>query len=172
MANCFDNRSQFSSNELATRAGDSAFKLHLGTCLDQALIQLDPRSGVISRWGCTSKDPPNAGTCSKTLRWVGWTSVSRTPPECPESHHSVHLVVTTFELARDDIERLCDQHWSCIIVDEVHRVKNPKSRTSKTLNMFQCPVRLGLTGTPAADSPVCVHRMLMEGKFCRHCHPE
>ncbi|KAF9784664.1 P-loop containing nucleoside triphosphate hydrolase protein [Thelephora terrestris] len=57
------------------------------------------------------------------------------------------IIVTTFELARDDIELLCDQHWSCIIVDEVHRVKNPKSRTSKTLNMFQCPVRLGLTGT-------------------------
>ncbi|KAF9649557.1 hypothetical protein BDM02DRAFT_3229957 [Thelephora ganbajun] len=57
------------------------------------------------------------------------------------------IIVTTFELARDDIEQLYDQHWSCIIVDEVHRAKNPGSRTSKTLNMFQCPVRLGLTGT-------------------------
>ena len=55
-------------------------------------------------------------------------------------------VITTFELAREDIEKLCDLPWSCIIVDEVHRVKNPKSSTTQKLNMFQCPVRLGLTG--------------------------
>ena len=109
-------------------------------------MQQDPHSGVISKSECTPKVPLNAKMYSKTLLWVDWISVSRTLSELPEFHHSFRLVVTTFELARDDIEQLCDQHWSCIIIDEVHRVKNPKSRTSKTLNMFQCPVRLGLTG--------------------------
>jgi SNF2 family DNA or RNA helicase len=107
-----------------------------------------PPSGDISKSECTSKVPLSVKTFSKTLLWVDWTSVSCAHVRLPRLiQHSFRLVVTTFELARDDIEQLGDQHWSCVIVDEVHRVKNPKSRTSKTLNMFRCPVRLGLTGT-------------------------
>ena len=135
-------------------------------------MQRDSHSGVILKSECTSKLPLNAKMYSRTLPWVDWTSVSRTPSEFPASRPSFRSVVTTFELARDDIELLRDQRWSCIIVDEVHRVKNPKSRTSKTLNMFQCPVRLGLTGTAPAGSSDCVCCALTESKCPRYCHPE
>lgn len=172
MANRFDNCSQFSGNELGTRTPEGTFKLYLGTGLNQPLMQQDPCSGVISKSGCTFKVPLNAKTCSRTLLWADWILVSRPLSEFPEPYHSFRPVVTTFELARDDIEQLCDQHWSCIVVDEVHRVKNPKSRTSKTLNMFQCPVRLGLTGAAPAGSSVCTCCALIEGKSHRHCHPK
>lgn len=55
-------------------------------------------------------------------------------------------MITTFDVARADIDDLRDLAWSCIIIDEVHRVKNPKSATTRKLNLFDCPVRLGLTG--------------------------
>ena len=56
-------------------------------------------------------------------------------------------VVTSFDLARKDISLLDDLAWSCIIVDEVHRVKNPKSKLTDAFNEFRCHVRFGLTGT-------------------------
>ena len=56
-------------------------------------------------------------------------------------------VVTSFDLARKDINFLMDLAWSCIIVDEVHRVKNPKSKLTDAFNGFLCKTRFGLTGT-------------------------
>lgn len=50
-------------------------------------------------------------------------------------------------MARKDIALLDDLPWSCIIVDEVHRVKNPKSKLTDAFNDFRCHVRFGLTGT-------------------------
>lgn len=58
-------------------------------------------------------------------------------------------VLTTFELARKDISLLDDLAWSCIIVDEVHRVKNPRSKLTDAFSEFQCNIRFGLTGTGA-----------------------
>ncbi|PCH43012.1 hypothetical protein WOLCODRAFT_144325 [Wolfiporia cocos MD-104 SS10] len=37
------------------------------------------------------------------------------------------VVLTSFETARKDISLLDDLAWSCIIVDEAHRLKNPRS---------------------------------------------
>ncbi|EMD35017.1 hypothetical protein CERSUDRAFT_139806 [Gelatoporia subvermispora B] len=57
------------------------------------------------------------------------------------------VVITSFETARMDISLLDDLAWSVVIIDEVHRVKNPKSRTTTALARFSCKVRFGLTGT-------------------------
>ncbi|KAI0759189.1 P-loop containing nucleoside triphosphate hydrolase protein [Irpex lacteus] len=62
------------------------------------------------------------------------------------------VVVTSFDLARKDIALLDDLPWSCIIVDEVHRVKNPKSKLTDAFNDFRCHVRFGLTGTAIQNS--------------------
>ncbi|KZP30044.1 hypothetical protein FIBSPDRAFT_884345 [Athelia psychrophila] len=57
------------------------------------------------------------------------------------------VVVTSFELASRDIDHIDDLAWSLVIVDEVHRVKNSRSGTTKALHRFQSPLRFGLTGT-------------------------
>ncbi|OCH88939.1 hypothetical protein OBBRIDRAFT_779245 [Obba rivulosa] len=57
------------------------------------------------------------------------------------------VVLTSIETARGDIALLDDLAWSVVIVDEVHRVKNPKSGTTRALSQFTCPTRFGLTGT-------------------------
>lgn len=46
-----------------------------------------------------------------------------------------------------DIGLLEHLAWSLVIVDEVHRVKNTNSGTTKALHQFQSPLRFGLTGT-------------------------
>ncbi|TFY62320.1 hypothetical protein EVJ58_g3937 [Rhodofomes roseus] len=62
------------------------------------------------------------------------------------------VLVTSFETARNDIALLDDLPWSCIIVDEVHRLKNPRSGTALAYDQFTCTVRFGLTGTAIQNS--------------------
>lgn len=57
------------------------------------------------------------------------------------------VVVTSFETARSDINLIDDLAWSCIIIDEAHRLKNPRSKSSLAYSQFQCSVRFGLSGT-------------------------
>ncbi|KAH8101322.1 P-loop containing nucleoside triphosphate hydrolase protein [Cristinia sonorae] len=57
------------------------------------------------------------------------------------------VVVTSFETARSDINLIDDLAWSCIIVDEAHRLKNSRSKSSLAYTQFQCPIRFGLSGT-------------------------
>jgi SNF2 family DNA or RNA helicase len=63
-----------------------------------------------------------------------------------------HEVVTTFDLARRDINVLDDLPWSCVIVDEVHRVKNETAKITKAYHQFTCLRRFGLTGTTIQNS--------------------
>lgn len=37
--------------------------------------------------------------------------------------------------------------WSAVIVDEAHRIKNPKARVTEVMKALKCNVRIGLTGT-------------------------
>ncbi|KAJ7468628.1 P-loop containing nucleoside triphosphate hydrolase protein [Mycena latifolia] len=62
------------------------------------------------------------------------------------------VVLTSLDLARRDISLLEDLPWSCVIVDEVHTVKNPNSKTSIAYNSFNCIRRFGLTGTAIQNS--------------------
>ncbi|KZT66740.1 hypothetical protein DAEQUDRAFT_767713 [Daedalea quercina L-15889] len=62
------------------------------------------------------------------------------------------VLVTSFETARNDIALLDDLPWSCIIVDEVHRLRNPRSGTALAYDQFACTVRFGLTGTAIQNS--------------------
>ena len=59
----------------------------------------------------------------------------------------VCAVLTSFDLARRDIDLLDSQAWSVVIVDEAHRVKNPRSQLTIAFNRFECQSRFGLTGT-------------------------
>ncbi|KAF8904775.1 P-loop containing nucleoside triphosphate hydrolase protein [Gymnopilus junonius] len=62
------------------------------------------------------------------------------------------VVITSFDLARRDIDTLDDLHWSLIIVDEVHRVKNTSSQITQAYHQFSCLRRFGLTGTAIQNS--------------------
>ncbi|KAH9922295.1 P-loop containing nucleoside triphosphate hydrolase protein [Epithele typhae] len=57
------------------------------------------------------------------------------------------VLVTSFDVARMDIELLDDLPWSVIFIDEVHRVKNPTSKLAEAFSKFKCSCRFGLSGT-------------------------
>ncbi|XP_075684937.1 DNA excision repair protein ERCC-6-like 2 isoform X2 [Rhinoderma darwinii] len=57
------------------------------------------------------------------------------------------IALTTYETLRlclDDIDSI---QWSAVIVDEVHKIKNPKARVTEVMKALRCKIRIGLTGT-------------------------
>ncbi|KAF8797693.1 hypothetical protein BYT27DRAFT_7228846 [Phlegmacium glaucopus] len=62
------------------------------------------------------------------------------------------VVLTSFDLARREIDALDTLPWSCIIVDEVHRVKNETAKITLAYHQFNCLRRFGLTGTTIQNS--------------------
>lgn len=57
------------------------------------------------------------------------------------------IVLTTYETLRLCLDELNSIEWSAVIVDEVHRIKNPKAQVTQVMKDLKCKVRIGLTGT-------------------------
>ncbi|CAK5270975.1 unnamed protein product [Mycena citricolor] len=62
------------------------------------------------------------------------------------------VVLTSQDVARLDMDHLDTLPWSCIFVDEAHKVKNSASQTAKAYQSFACICRFGLTGTAIQNS--------------------
>ncbi len=58
------------------------------------------------------------------------------------------LVVTTYPLLRRDKEKLVEQRFYYVILDESQFIKNPKSQTTQVVFQLKSAHRLCLTGTP------------------------
>lgn len=61
------------------------------------------------------------------------------------------LVVTSYGLARRDIERLASKRFRCAVLDEAQNVKNPESATSRAVRRLDAGLRLALSGTPVEN---------------------
>ncbi|NWJ06917.1 ER6L2 protein, partial [Crypturellus undulatus] len=57
------------------------------------------------------------------------------------------VALTTYEILRLYLDELNSVEWSAVIVDEAHRIKNPKAQITQTMKALKCSVRIGLTGT-------------------------
>ncbi|XP_055982453.1 DNA excision repair protein ERCC-6-like 2 [Sorex fumeus] len=57
------------------------------------------------------------------------------------------IALTTYETLRLCLDELNSLKWSAVIVDEAHRIKNPKARVTEVMKALKCKVRIGLTGT-------------------------
>ncbi|KAH9012859.1 P-loop containing nucleoside triphosphate hydrolase protein [Lactarius deliciosus] len=70
------------------------------------------------------------------------------------------VVVTSFDTARRSISHLDSLPWTALIVDEAHRLKNPRASTTRVLaHMAELiptpqtgPIRIALTGTAIQNS--------------------
>jgi SNF2 family DNA or RNA helicase len=58
------------------------------------------------------------------------------------------LVLTTYPLVWRDIDRLSQQPWHLVVLDEAQMVKNAGSRAARALRKLQAAHRLCVTGTP------------------------
>ncbi|XP_061833518.2 chromodomain-helicase-DNA-binding protein 1-like isoform X1 [Nerophis lumbriciformis] len=63
-----------------------------------------------------------------------------------------HVLLTTYELCLKDASFLRRWKWKALVVDEAHRLKNPKSLLHKTLTQFSVGFRVLLTGTPIQNN--------------------
>ncbi|KAE8633255.1 hypothetical protein XENTR_v10001829 [Xenopus tropicalis] len=57
------------------------------------------------------------------------------------------IALTTYETLRLCLDEINSIDWSAVVVDEVHRIKNPKARVTQVMKEIRCKVRIGLTGT-------------------------
>jgi SNF2 family DNA or RNA helicase len=69
----------------------------------------------------------------------------------------VVAVVTSFDTARRSVSLLDNLPWTVLIVDEAHRLKNPKSSTTRALASFYWPESRTVPGhvaelTPASEA--------------------
>jgi SNF2 family DNA or RNA helicase len=63
-----------------------------------------------------------------------------------------HILVTTYEVVLKDINVLSKIKWRALIVDEAHRLKNPKARLFAELATIPRDFCVLLTGTPLANA--------------------
>lgn len=79
---------------------------------------------------------------------------------------AAQVVITNIESLRNDaiVEKLrvaiYDGTIGMIVVDEVHKCKNPKAKQTKGLLDLNTHYKLGLTGTPIVNSPVDLFPMM------------
>ncbi|KAF7530785.1 hypothetical protein G7054_g9506 [Neopestalotiopsis clavispora] len=62
------------------------------------------------------------------------------------------IVVTSYEVCRNDTEYLEKQSWNYIVLDEGHLIKNPKAKITMAVKRLPSNHRLILTGTPIQNN--------------------
>jgi hypothetical protein len=61
------------------------------------------------------------------------------------------LVITSYYVLRSDIEKLSEQIWEYVVLDEGHLLKNPKTATARASRRLRSRHRLVLSGTPVQN---------------------
>ncbi|KAI0480485.1 SNF2 family domain-containing protein [Xylariaceae sp. FL0804] len=62
------------------------------------------------------------------------------------------IVVTSYEVCRNDTDILARQNWNYTVLDEGHLIKNPKAKISLAVKRLASNHRLILTGTPIQNN--------------------
>lgn len=62
------------------------------------------------------------------------------------------IVITSYDVCRNDIEVLHKYNWNYVVLDEGHLIKNAKSKTSIAVKRLASNHRLILTGTPIQNN--------------------
>ena len=65
---------------------------------------------------------------------------------------NVDVVLASYGVVRNDVEKLCELNFKYIILDESQLIKNPDSKVYKAVIQLQSEHKLVLTGTPIENS--------------------
>ena len=63
----------------------------------------------------------------------------------------VHVVVSTYALARRDEDTLRGVEWTGIVLDEAQNIKNPTAKQTQAIRRLTSGYRVALTGTPVEN---------------------
>ncbi|KAE8194770.1 hypothetical protein A4X06_0g5314 [Tilletia controversa] len=70
-----------------------------------------------------------------------------------QGHFKSHdVVITSYDIVRNDVSILSAQNWNYCILDEGHIIKGSKTKTTKAVKSLQANHRLILSGTPIQNS--------------------
>jgi len=108
-------------------------------------------------WRCLVVVPP-----SLILQWVdaiqdqdpGWRV--HVPGRIPYNYLATtgYMVMSYYDLHHDGtFKGLCGLIWDAMIIDEAHRIKNRKSKTSYFVKQINAARKVALTGTPMEKNP-------------------
>lgn len=61
------------------------------------------------------------------------------------------LVLTTYGVVRTDHATLAGIEWDLVVADEAQHIKNPRSRSARSLREISAHARIALTGTPVEN---------------------
>jgi SNF2 family DNA or RNA helicase len=61
------------------------------------------------------------------------------------------IVISTYGLARRDVDDLAQVSWSDVILDEAQNIKNPQAKQTQAVRRLQAANRIALTGTPVEN---------------------
>ena len=62
------------------------------------------------------------------------------------------IVITSYDIARNDIDTLRPINWNYCVLDEGHLIKNPKAKVSSSVKTLASNHRLILSGTPIQNN--------------------
>lgn len=86
------------------------------------------------------------------LKAVSYTGPSA---ERAKSRHllaDADIVITSYEVCRNDIAMMSPLNWNYCVLDEGHLIKNPKAKTSQAVKSLRSYHRLILSGTPIQNN--------------------
>ncbi|KAJ3516729.1 hypothetical protein NLJ89_g947 [Agrocybe chaxingu] len=87
-----------------------------------------------------------------TLRPVLYTGNSRERARLLSKFQSYDVVITSYEVVRNDIANLEGHKWLYCILDEGHVIKNAKTKLTKAVKNIHAQHRLILSGTPIQNN--------------------
>ncbi len=105
---------------------------------------------------------PMLVVCPASLMGNWEREAARFTPDIPvRRYHGAHrtlegladdeIVVATYGIVRRDAARLGEAAWDLVVADEAQAVKNPTSRTARSLRTVPAGSRFALTGTPVEN---------------------
>ncbi|WYZ40605.1 hypothetical protein EsH8_IV_000946 [Colletotrichum jinshuiense] len=69
-----------------------------------------------------------------------------------DSLDKTDIVITSYDVCRNDAEVLAKYNWNYVILDEGHLIKNPKAKITMAVKKLASNHRLILTGTPIQNN--------------------
>ncbi|KAJ3741734.1 SNF2 chromatin remodeling protein [Lentinula detonsa] len=86
------------------------------------------------------------------LKPVMYTGNARERAKLVPKFKSYDIVITSYEVVRNDINNLESMRWLYCILDEGHVIKNAKTKLTKAVKSIQAQHRLILSGTPIQNN--------------------
>ncbi len=83
-----------------------------------------------------------------------------------------YVFLTTYETLRNDVSDMAflKQHFDLVVMDEIQRIKNPQTKTSRACHLLNARYRWGLSGTPLEnkiDDVIAIFSYLQPDLFRR-----